>query len=124
MGDLALIGFTDRHNGDIKIERHTSQRMIRVDTHLIALDRLDEHLFYLTARPLGLEGHAGLDPVDALERRSRNILDQLGVDLSETLLRGNRDLATLSDCFTRQGLLEGWQQALGTMQIIQRLAGL
>jgi hypothetical protein len=59
----------------LKRQRHSGQRMVRINGHLARLDVRDGDDLPLSIRTIRLELHAGLDVGDIFEHLARDVLD-------------------------------------------------
>ena len=94
--------------------------MVTVNSHFITLDRGDGHDLHAAIRAGGMELHAGLELVDALEHVATQHGNQLGAEFTIGVFRLNGNFQLVTRLLAFQFLLKTRDDVAGTLQVNQR----
>ena len=95
--------------------------MIGVNRDIVTLDVPHHDAPLAAIFRLGGKGHSHRHLVDALERRPRHYLDQLGVVLPVAVGRVDHNLEGIPLGFTHQSAFQAGNDVAGAVQILERI---
>ena len=122
VSDFFFARVTDGHNLDLEVQTLTSQWVVTVYSHVVAVQVTDGHDLHLAVRRRSVELHANFQLVNAFEHAAAQSADQLGGVFAVSVFRLNGDFQLITNGLANQSLFQTRDDVTCALQVNQRCA--
>ena len=122
VGHFFLGGVADSNDLHLEVQALTSQRVVAVDSHVVAVQIADGDDLHLAVRSGCVELHAHFQLINAFEHAAAQGADQFGGVFAVSIFRFYGDSQFVTDVLAFQSLLQARDDVTCTLQVDQRRA--
>ena len=122
VGHFFGAGVANVHDLHFEVQTLTSQWMVAVNGHVVAIQVTNGHDLHAAVRAGGVELHADFEFVDAFEHAAAQGADQFSGVFAVGIFRLDGDFQFVTNVFAIQRFFEAWNDVTGTLQVNQRRA--
>ena len=122
MSDFFLAGVTDGNDLHFEVQALTGQRVVAVDSDVVAVQVTNGDDLHLAVRRRSVELHADFQLVNAFEHAAAQGADQFSGVFAVGIFRLDGNVQLVADFFTFQGFFQARDDVACAMQVDQRSA--